>query len=117
VGGDVGVASGETSPSLEMLTGETVALGRNGCSVAVAVLVARSVGVELVVGVKVGSAVAVGCGVSVVRATRPSRQVPRIRASTTRKAQPAKTITVTRPPPATNNRRANWRVCSSSAAL
>jgi hypothetical protein len=117
VGDNVGVASGETSPPPEMLTGETVALGRSGCSVAVTVLVARSVRVELVVGVKVGDAVAVGCGVSVARATRPNRQVPRIRASTTRKAQPAKTARVTRPPPATNNRRANRRVCSSSAAL
>jgi len=120
VGSNVGVANGETNSPLEMLIGETVALGRDGCSVAVAVLVARSarsVGVELVVGVKVGSAVAVGCGASVVRATRPSRQVPRIRTSTARKAQPAKTIKVTRPPPATANRRANRRVSSSSAAL
>jgi hypothetical protein len=117
VGGNVGVASGESNPLPEMLTGETVALGKDGCSVAVAVLVARAAGVELVVGVKVGVAVAVGCGVSVVRATRPSRTVPTIRATTARKTQPAKTTRVSKPPPATNNRRASRRVCGSSAAL
>jgi len=117
VGCSIGVASGETNSSPGVLTGETVAVGWNGCGVAVAVLVARSVGVKLIVGVRVGGGVAVGCGVPVAPATRPSREVPKIRARTTRKAQQANTIRVTRLPPTTSNRRASRRVCSPSAAL
>jgi hypothetical protein len=123
VGGNNGVASGETSPPPEMLTGETVALGWDGCNVAVAVLVTCSVRVKVVVGVQVGDGVAdgcviaAGCGVSVARATTPGRKVTKIRASTARRAQPAKIPRVTRPPPTANNRRAKRRVCRSSAVL
>ncbi len=117
VGCSLGAASGETNSSPGVLTGATVAVGWDGCGVAVAVLVAGSVGFELVGGVKVGGGVAVGCGVSVARATKPGRKVPKIRTSTTRKAQPANTSRVTRLPPTTNNRRASWRVCSPFAAL
>jgi hypothetical protein len=129
VGDNIGVVRGETNSPLEMLTGETVAVGGNGCGVAVAVSVICSVRVRVAVGVQVGDGdgdgvadgcvVAVGCGVSVVRATRPSRGAPRIRASTARKAQPAKTTSATspRPPPTANHRRAVWRVCCFSAAL
>jgi hypothetical protein len=117
VGGSVGVASGETNSPPGLFTGETVAVGVTGCGVAVAVLVACSVGVELVVGVQVADGVAVGCGVSVTRATRPSREGPSIRASAVRQAQTANTTRANRPPPAASNRRPGQRVCSLSAAL
>jgi tetrahydrodipicolinate N-succinyltransferase len=82
----------------------------NGSDVAVAVLVACSVGVELVVGVQVADGVIVGCGVSVTRATRPSREGPRIRTRAVRQAQTANTARAARPPPAASNRRAGQRV-------
>jgi hypothetical protein len=117
VGGNACVASGETNSSPGLFTGEIVAVAGAGCGVAVAVLVAHSVGIERVVGVKVGEGMAVGCGVSVTRAKRSSCGAPSIRPTAVMQAQPANTTKATRPPAATSNRRARWRLCSLFAAL
>jgi hypothetical protein len=120
VGHGVGVANSEPNAPAGSISGEAVAVGGNGCGVAVTVSVTHSVGVELAVGVQVADGVAVGSGVSVTRPRMPNRGAARLiktRATIARTMQPTSITIAPRPPPTTSIPTLGRLVGSPPAAL